>query len=105
MPKEKNELQAGEAYANGFAILFNQVGSFNEKRLWEGALAWRKEWDAFSKLDSNDKYGFRFRFTSGIGIAFVEKATKFRTDGDLEGGKKYKSRGQHYAREGLYETV
>ena len=23
----------------------------------------------------------------------------------VEGGKKYKSRGQHYAREGLYETV
>jgi hypothetical protein len=87
--KEKNELKAAEAYAKGFAILFNQVGSFNEKRLWKGALAWRKEWDAFSKLDSDDKYGFRFRFTSGVGIAFVEKATKFRTDGDLEGGKKY----------------
>ncbi|MBO7683921.1 MAG: discoidin domain-containing protein [Kiritimatiellae bacterium] len=81
--------ESAEARGRAFALLAENVGERHEKRLFEGGLAWKGEWDALSKFDSDDRAGWKLRFTSGTGIGWIEKATKFRTDGDFEGGKKF----------------
>ncbi len=84
-----NSAKSTEAYGRAFALLSEQAGEQYEKRLFEGGLAWKGEWDALSKLDSDGRVGWKRRFTAGTGIGWIEKATKFRTDGDFEGGKKF----------------
>lgn len=78
--------KAADAYGEAFALLSAQVGEFNGKSLREGGLAFADEWKALVKLDEGDRFGWKLRFEAGTGIDWIEKATKFRTDGDLVGG-------------------
>lgn len=87
--KGKDGASAADAYGKGFELLVDQVGEFNEMRIREGNLAYAEEWKALAKLDAENKYGWKLRFETGIGISWVEKATRFRRDGDFEGGAKF----------------
>lgn len=86
--EEKAESVRADLYGRGFAILSDQVGEHREK-LREGGLAYSGEWKALVAIDGGDRFGWKFRFTSGTGVDFVDKASKFRKDGDFEGGAKY----------------
>ena len=85
----KNPERLAAAYGRAFAIMAEHTGEHLEKRLREGRVAWKDKWDALAKADADNRYGWKFRFESGAGIGVVEKATKFRTDGDMTGGERY----------------
>lgn len=84
--RSSNEKTRADSYGKAFELLTGQVGEFNEKAIREGKVAWKEEWDALAALDKEDRFGWRFRFERGIGVEFVEKATKFRTSDDFAGG-------------------
>ena len=79
---------AASRYGRGFAILSANAGE-PQKRLREGALSYADEWKALAKLDEGNRFGWKVRFEAGTGVGWVEKAAKFRTDGDLPGGAEY----------------
>lgn len=86
---EKDEKRSADAIGRALAMLAAQVGEFNAKSLREGDLAWKDEWSALVRLDKGDRFGWKRRFEMGTGISLVEKATKFRRDGDFAGGAKF----------------
>ena len=80
--------KSADAYGEAFALLSANVGDFG-KRLREGSLAYADEWKALQNLDRDDRFGWKFRFTSESGESAIAKATKFRKDGDFAGGAGY----------------
>ena len=69
-------LAAMEEQAGGIAVL-------------RGEAACKRVWDRMAEQDPHDSTGWRRRFTAGDGIGTVAKATRFREDGDIEGGRKF----------------
>lgn len=85
---EEDESARADLYGCGFALLSEQVSGLQE-RLFRGRLAYADEWKALEGLDGGDRFGWKFRFTAGTGIDFVDEASKFRKNGDFDGGAKY----------------
>ena len=85
----KDPKKLAAAYGRAFSLMAEHTGEHLEKRLREGNVAWKDKWDALAKADADNRFGWKFRFESGAGFGIVEKATKFRTDGDMAGGERY----------------
>ena len=86
--KSSNPKAAADAFGKGFDLLTAQAGDAADK-LRKGPLAYEKEWNALAELDSGNRYGWVMHFTMGDGVHIVEKATKFREDGNFSGGQAY----------------
>ena len=84
-----NASGAADAYGAAFEILVKQVGEPYQGQVFNGRFAFAKEWGELKKLDAGDKYGWRRRFEMGYGFDIVNKANKFREDGDFGGGAAY----------------
>ncbi len=81
--------EAAMLYGKGFMLLYRQAGAFYSDRIRNGYLSYDKQWAALQRLDAGDKYGWIRRFTMGSGVEIVERANKYRQDGDFSGGAQY----------------
>ncbi|MBO7150844.1 MAG: hypothetical protein J6V82_03745, partial [Clostridia bacterium] len=81
--------EAAMLYGKGFMLLYRQAGAFYSDRIRNGYLSYDKQWAALQRLDAGDKYGWIRRFTMGSGVELVERANKYRQDGDFSGGAQY----------------
>lgn len=86
--KASNPKAAADAFGKGFDLLAAQCGDAAGS-LRKGPLAYEKEWKALCELDGGNRYGWVMHFNMGDGVHIVEKASKFREDGDFSGGQSY----------------
>ena len=77
--------EAADAYGQGFDILAammtsKNLTSFHFNELTTGKHGWRKEWDALTRLDAGDRYGWlaHFRMDEYETVRLVEKVTNLK---------------------------
>ena len=83
---------AADALGRGFALLESQVGELDRRQIFEGRLAWAKQWQHLKEIDEDDRYGWRLRHTIGYGFDIVNNAVHLARAGKVEEWERYVSK-------------
>ena len=81
---------AADLYGEGFDILAGMMGPFHFSELTTGKTAWKREWEALSKLDAGDRYGWlkHFEMDDYKCVAAVASVSEKKDSSQVESLKK-----------------